>query len=592
MGQNAWMRRVARAGGFAASLVSAGCGDDTAVAVATGDPPADAGVVCREGEVSLEDGACSFRAGIGEEQCGAGFIAAGDRSCAPVLPAEACPKGTMAVPGESACRPVAPCGDTDYAGIPVDDTTQHVSQAYGGSDNDGTAAHPWRTIQEGIDAAASGAVVAIAEGSYVEDLAIDQKPVRLWGRCPERVEIVGSVPKVSAVGIYPGMNGAEVHRVALRGDGLGIAFSGVSDVLIEEVWIHDTASRGIAMIPDPTEPTSFRLARSLVEATTEVGVFFTESGTVEASVIRGTVSDPDYGGGNGVMVQGAGTLTLRGSVVDDNLELGVYALGSAAEITETVVSRTAAHPDTGYGIGVIAAQSTDGTRANLMLRSSFIADNASLGIGVVDSDATIETTVVRGTLLSSGVEARAGTIAVKDSVMEANPVAGFRVIDAAADLEGLLVRDNAGYGILAQHSTLDVRSSRIERNRVVGVFMLASSGSLDAVALTETTIDEAFGGGADGLAVQSTGEPVAVTLSDARVTGNARSGVTAFGAAVSVTDVFLDCNAIDFDGETDFADQVGRPFAFEQNGDVRCGCGAETAPCLVVSSSYAPPLIP
>lgn len=61
--------------------------------------------------------------------------------------------------------------------------TVYVDDAYAGGANDGSESRPWTTIQQAIDAAADGAVIAIAEGSYVADVEIDNKRVRLWGRC-------------------------------------------------------------------------------------------------------------------------------------------------------------------------------------------------------------------------------------------------------------------------------------------------------------------------------------------------------------------------------------------------------------------------
>ena len=42
-----------------------------------------------------------------------------------------------------------------------------------------------------MDAAAPGAIVAIAEGTYAGDLVVGGKAVRLWGRCPSLVSIEG-----------------------------------------------------------------------------------------------------------------------------------------------------------------------------------------------------------------------------------------------------------------------------------------------------------------------------------------------------------------------------------------------------------------
>jgi len=572
-------------------LVALRCGDDSET---HGPPPRpDASTECRAGEVRSAAGECTFLAGIDPDQCGEGFQAEDERSCREVLPAS-CPKGQMAIPGETACRAVGACGDGDYGDVPADAATQFVAQAYAGGANDGTQAHPWTTIQEAIDHATPGAIVAIAAGSYEEGVVIQDHGVRLWGRCPELVEIVGSVAKTGAVRVFPGVAGAEVRGIALRGVGIGIAYSGVTDLLLDQLWIHDMDFRGIAMAPYPASPSTTRLSRSLVESTTEVGVFFTESLTIEESVIRGTRSDPVFAGGNGIMVQDDGQLQLLRSVVEENLEFGVYVLGSTAEVESSVLRNTKPQPTTKeYGLGLIDAKNMDGKRATVTIRSSVVAANASVGIGVVDSDLTLETSVVRDTGLSSGVEARGATVKSTASVFDSNPVAGLRFTGSQADIEGAFVRGNVGYGVLAEESTVAVRSSRIEHNRVAGTYLLHSQGTLEGVSFLDTTSDPDFNGGGDALTVESeSGGPASASLTHAYLTSNARAGATSFGSAISLSDVELRCNAVDFDGESDYSSETGQPFSFDEAGAVRCSCDDKAYNCLVQTSHIGPPIIP
>src|SRR6185436_10488706 len=118
-------------------------------------------------------------------------LCASEVGCAADLPAT-CPPGSLAVPGDAACREIAPCGTGTWGDIPVEASTEHVDASYVGGASDGTSAKPWTTIQEAVDAAAPGAIVAVAAGSYAEDVRIDGKALRLWGVCPGEVEVVGS----------------------------------------------------------------------------------------------------------------------------------------------------------------------------------------------------------------------------------------------------------------------------------------------------------------------------------------------------------------------------------------------------------------
>ena len=91
---------------------------------------------CTFGDKTLDDGSCR-PAGVPADRCGQGFVAESG-ACSAVLPATPCPPGWMALPGETSCREVAPCGDQTWGNIPVDATTEHVDGNYVGQFSDGT----------------------------------------------------------------------------------------------------------------------------------------------------------------------------------------------------------------------------------------------------------------------------------------------------------------------------------------------------------------------------------------------------------------------------------------------------------------------
>ena len=227
---------------------------------------------CPPGEWLREDGGCQ-PAGVPPESCAEGFAPDGEAGCEVILPAEDCPKGQMAIPGETVCHEVAPCGTGDYGDIPVDPaTTQFVNQAYAGADSDGSEAKPWKTIQPGIDAAEAGAIVAVAAGSYSEEAIIEDKPVVLWGRCPALVEVASTGTQFEAVQVRTG-NAAmsEIRGLAMIGAQGALAVVGASGVVIEGVWIHDS-DYGL-YVADQGGPTSAKVTSSLIEATRTVGIF-------------------------------------------------------------------------------------------------------------------------------------------------------------------------------------------------------------------------------------------------------------------------------------------------------------------------------
>jgi hypothetical protein len=301
------------------AVLASGCANESEPALASCTPPnrvandrclapgvQDDG--CPAGTLGLPDGSCQ-PAGVPPELCADGFEPDGDVGGEPVVPAEPCPPGLMAAPGESICHEVLPCGAGEWGDIPIDATTVYVDASYPGADSDGSAANPWITISQGVAAAAPGVLVAVAAGSYVEDVVVQGKPVRLHGKCPGEVEIVGTPAGLAALDVREGASGSEVRALVLTGAGLGLVVSGAEDVLVEAAWVHGALWRGVD-IEDALGPTSVGLHGSLIEEDHEVGVFVAGStATLEGVVVRRNLpraNDPR--GGRGIVIQDESSL--------------------------------------------------------------------------------------------------------------------------------------------------------------------------------------------------------------------------------------------------------------------------------------------
>ncbi|WP_437521414.1 right-handed parallel beta-helix repeat-containing protein [Sorangium sp. So ce726] len=470
---------------------------------------------CAPGEMPLPGGSCQ-RAGVPPVACGQGFEPDGQRGCTPVLPEGPCPPGQMAIPGESECHEVAPCGEGDYGPIPVDETTQFVNAAYTGTDSDGTRDKPWKRIQDGIDRARLGAIVAVAAGRYAEDLVIRSRRVRLWGRCPALVEVIGTGARVETLAILDGnASGSEVRALAITGPGFGIGMSGASDVLVDHAWIHDTQSEGI-LVEDSLGPTSVEVKASLIEATKRIAVFvISAEATIDTTVVRGT--QPDSGGeyGAGIIAQNSArkraTLTLRRSVVEHNHDTGVIVTGSDATIEATVVRDTQPDGRGRFGRGLSIGDDPDTLeRSNVTVLASFLSHNHEFGILVTGSETTIEATVVRDTQPESdgtggaGIEiendgrgARA-TLALRASLLENNHGVGLRVEGSDATVEATAVRGTKptsdatpGRGVEVfnarkEQATLALRASLVENNHNSGVVIVGAIADIEATTLRGT----------------------------------------------------------------------------------------------------------
>jgi hypothetical protein len=590
---------------------------------------------CPAGTLGQPDGSCR-EAGVPPELCGAGFEPDGMHGCAPVLPADPCPAGLMAVPGETACHPVMDCGGGTWGNIPVEPTTVYVDAFYAGGANDGSAARPFTSIVPAVAASAPGAMVAIARGDYHENVVITGKAVRLWGKCPGEVDVFATGAQAGAIVIRGGADGTEVHGLGVTGTAAGIVVSGSIDVLLEQVRMHDTSSRGLNVQPT-LGPTSVTLRSALVERTHEIGVYFAGPGnTMESVVVRGTlakVGDQILGRGVGVQIdldlQERGALEAHGVVVDDNIEGGVVIAGADALLEALVVRRTAPQlTDQGFGMGVaVVEEPMTAARSNVTVRGALIEANHDTGVLATGSDLTLEGVVVRDTapqastqLFGQGIVIQAhpdtharSTGAVRHCLVEANHDVGVIVSASDVTLEGVLVRAMlprpdgfSGHGIAivldclavglcapSARANATVRGSLVEDAYEVGLIVGGSDAVLEGVAVRRTitsTVDASFG---DGIAVAdafvtNTGIPgvANATLSAVVSEDNARSGLGNWGGSVTLGTTALRCNGFELDGEIGVS---MAPFDFENAGGNGCGCPDATGECVAQSQGLAPP---
>jgi hypothetical protein len=604
------------------ALVGCGGGDNDDGGASAGSGAAGgAGVAdCGPGALVLDDGTC-MPAGVPADACGAGFMSDGADGCTPVLPAAPCARGTMAVPGETVCRPVGTCGEGTWGEIPVDADTQYVDAAYAGGDSDGSAERPWSSVSDGIAAASVGAIVALAAGTYVGDFQIANATggaVRVWGRCPELVELVGEGVKLGTVWIRDGADGTEIRDLAISGPRGGVFVTDARDVLLERVWIHDTGERGLH-VEDYEGPATATLRASLIEGTRRFGIYVMgESATVEASVVRDVTPYADADPlGRGLQVEddaeyGRSSLVVTGSLVERVAEMGVSSVGSDLVLEDTVVRDVAFGDDGLLGRGVNAEDDPyTGAEQTLTMRRSVVLGARQFGLFIAGVTGLIEHTTVAGTQADGAGEfgrgvaiqvdpdtGRRSEMTVSSSVVAASSDVGFAVHGSTVVMQGVVVRDTVaepatqwwGYGVAAQPQAgqlahVELRGCRVERNRAIGVAVLGSDAIIDRTLVSDTAArdDGVFG---DGLSVRLLeGSTASVTVTGSRVERSARAGIGAFGASVILSATALECNAIDLDREvTDAVDA-----SFDNQGQVVCSCDGESRECQVSQAQLAPP---
>jgi hypothetical protein len=579
---------------------------------------------CPPGELLLDNGTCQ-KAGVPPSACGVGFMPDGKEGCEPILPADPCPEGLMAIPGDTACHEVASCGSGAWGDIPVEANTQFVDKSYAGGNSDGTQAKPWTTIQKGVNAAAKGAIVAVAAGSYPEDVVIQGKAVRLWGRCPAMVEVVGTGVQLGAIQVLQNAaNGAEVHSISATGAKVGIAVSGASDVVIEAVWIHGTGLFGLD-IENAYGPTKVTLKGSLIEQSHEVGVFVLGSdATIEATLVRSTQPNAQGDFGRGMSIQRdpntkrRATATLHACLIEENHYAGVVVSSSDATIEATVIRSTLPNASGGgFGIDIAQGQGT-GTRANVTVRACLVEQNHAVGVFVEGSDATIESTVVRSTLpnlqgeLGRGIAVQndhqtkdRAHVTIHASLIEQSHDVGVYIGGSDAIIEATVVRSTlpdalgGGHGITIEiepdteaRANVVVRACLVEQSLEAGVLVVGADAIIEATVV-RFTAPNAQGDIGNGIAIQddlATKARAGVTVRACVVEQNQGLGVSVLGSDAIIETTLVRSTLPNGQGETGRGIEIGndietgargnavvRACLVEQNHDVGIYVGGSDA---------------
>jgi hypothetical protein len=480
-------------------------------------------------------------AGVPPEACAPGFMPEAG-GCRAILPADPCPTGTMAVPGESACREVAPCGQGKYGDEPLPAGTLYVEA--GAQGGNGSLAAPFGTLGAAIVAASAGGTIAIAAGTYSESVTL-YKPLTLRGRCPKMVEIVGLAG--TAVTVDVGASGTVITKLAVSGLLNGIEVLHKVATTLDRVYVHDAF---VGMLTDDADVT---VTGSLFETAQQAGIGAVAGKlTLKASVLRNATglcafTAPSDGGAPAV-------LSVSGSVIERCADVALLAGDTDATFDASVI-RALTSP-TGSPIALFSGASLKPPVSKLALTRSLIT-GAGIGIIALATDTRVEHSTVRELHAPSPYQGRA---------IETHPA-------------------DVGEG------TTLVRASLIDRVDEVGVYALGGVVTVESTIVRDVRPNAGALG--DGIVALTMTNLTKLTVAGSLVSGAGRSGVSSFGADVTIGGTRLECNAIDLDGENHygFSDKTfDHPFSFTDAGGNACGCMGTSQGCHAKSSSLAPPV--
>ncbi|MFH2010968.1 MAG: hypothetical protein ABI333_30490 [bacterium] len=450
---------------------------------------------------------------VGVLECADGFESDGAGGCDAILPPAPCPPGSIAVLGYTTCQPLGDCGTSTFGNIQDDGITVYVDQTADATSADGSVQAPFVTIGEALAVVVPGGRIAVAEGEYLERVTLSD-PLRLAGRCAERVTMRGPIflgSPTPPLTIGAGGSGSTVSGFTLTGPGKGLQISGAVQVSVEEVEVTETGDVGISA----SAQSEVHLTRVKVVRGSGIGLL-AEYSTLEAyeSVVRDTQprqSDGRFGRGINAECGGfsgfCGSLEVTRSLVSGNRSNGIFTAGPDTTVTDTVVGDTLPDSDGSMGRGITASCSADlGVCGRLDVVGSVLARNRSVGVYARGVDVTVTSTVVRDTQLRQS-----------DS--------------------------DEGHGVgvhcdetLDQCGTLSVTNSKVAGNRTMGIFSLGVDTDITA-SLVRDTAPDASGDAGHGVRAQC--DPLTrhcgrLTVSASLVEANTAAGVSAIGADLAV----------------------------------------------------------
>ena len=393
--------------------------------------------------------------------CGAGFAA--DPSgwgCRDVQPDAECDGASLETLGQTACVPMGDCN----AAFPPSGATLFVN-ASGPVD----ATH-FQTVQAAIDAATSGATIAIDAGTYSEALAVD-KSITLAGKCAGMVTIQSPDGTKAGIAVSNAPT-VSVSGVTLANHAVGVHVSG-GDITLTNVLISGAIGRGLQVLGGAAHVKSSRVF-GVVDDSAGIGFGMDVSGgtlDVDASAIvksgvaginvsdKGTATlhasilrDTDGGAGTdgqgvGAAVSAGGHLDLESCAVTKNHVANVVVLdpGSVVTVNTSVLRGALTTPSKAYGDGALVQPGGE-----IDLTSSTISESAEWGL-TSDGPASVvslETSVVRGgpAITRGGIAVELGSkLTIDDSAIVDAKTTGVTIQDKGSTgaFSKMLVRDIA-----------------------------------------------------------------------------------------------------------------------------------------------------
>jgi hypothetical protein len=467
----------------------------------------------------------------------------------------------MEVIGQKACQPIGDCGTGTWGKIEATASTVFVDKSYAGGASDGSAGKPYVTIGAAVASAKSGAQIAIAAGTYSEDLLVD-KTLVIEGRCAAMVKLQGQ----GATALKVLGAGVEVRGVSITGSHQGLLVEG-GVATVERVQVSDCPEGGVAA----TNGAKLTLRQSVVADNGLRGIWVAGAkATLQGLVVRGTsgaISGTSLVGGIIGEIDAKlepAEVVVQDSLIVGNQWAGVHLRSSSGTIDRSSIAGNLVDATGGGGWEAGGWGVSNHLGGAVTIRDSLIANNQATGVHSMSATATVERCVIRGSLRGGMTvetctphygcvgpnDNRPGELTVRDSLVVGNHADGAVIVaDSKATLEGTIVRDTLpladqtrGMGVAAfweefNQGHLVMRDCLVVGNHLQGVGVFGATAHLERVVVRDTQAqhsDQAAGYGITTAVGSSPSyEGASLTVLDSLVAGNLDTGVNVYGGSIA-----------------------------------------------------------
>ena len=447
-----------------------------------------------------------------------------------------CAEDEAHFPGEPGCTRIGTeCPDGNWAEDLPDDGPILYVLAGAPAGGEGTQESPFGSINEALDIAEEGTIVALSKGTFDEAVRL-RNGITLWGACVAETVVTCSTPSSEFGTVSVGGIDVRVRNLTIGGGRPGVLVRGAISysITIEDTLISNARRFGL----------------------------YVASGSLTGSnvIVRDTRPlESDGQKGVGLQAQDEAQVTLSRTVFERNRRSAVYAWGenTTVRLTDLLARDTLSREDDGTGGNGLTL--LEG--AHVEVERGVFERNREFGVGATDEGTTLVLTdvLVRDTSYresdrfgGNGVATMLGATATfRRCVFERNSEIGVAVAFSPTSVEmwDVVVRDTrhaerdgtGGVGLQVSHGAgATVDRAVFDRNVMDGVHARDPDTTLGManVLVRYTTGREHDGEFGRGIGVEA---GAGVVVSVASIDGNCSSGIGVVdtNTTLSFTDVVV-----------------------------------------------------